>query len=109
MERIGTSDARRHLHRLLDHVARGESLTITRRGKPVARLVPLTHDRNRAQQSAARILDRRKHPKHFLLAAFIGRFTRVTTIEQSLVPTRNSARLHPTREAGDQVSLTPRL
>ena len=36
MDQIGASEAKRHLPRLLDHVARGESLTITRHGKPVA-------------------------------------------------------------------------
>ena len=68
MERIGASEARRHLPRLLDRVAQGESLTITRHGKPVARLVPMPHDRDRAQQAAARILERRRHIKRVPLA-----------------------------------------
>ena len=38
MERTGAADARRHLPRLLDRATRGESLTIKRHGKPVARL-----------------------------------------------------------------------
>ncbi len=63
MERISASEARRHLPRLLDRIAQGESLTITRHGKPVARLVPMSHDRDRAQQAAACILERRKHLK----------------------------------------------
>ena len=45
MNRIGASEASRHLPRLLDRIARGESLTITRHGKPVARLVPVAADR----------------------------------------------------------------
>ena len=61
MERIGASQARRHLPRLLDRVAQGESLTITCHGKPVARLVPMPHDGDRAQQAAARIIERRRH------------------------------------------------
>ena len=56
MDRNGASDARRHLHRLLDRVARSESVTITRYGKPVARLVPVTSDRDRAKQAAAGIV-----------------------------------------------------
>ena len=68
MDRIGTSEAKRHLPRLLDRVARGESLTITRHGKPVARLVPATHDRERARDAASRIVERRKHVKHAPLA-----------------------------------------
>ena len=49
MHRIGATDTRRHLSRLLDRVARSESLTITRRGNPVARLVPLTCERERVE------------------------------------------------------------
>ena len=40
MESIGAYEAKTHLPRLLDRIARGESLTITRHGRPVARLVP---------------------------------------------------------------------
>jgi prevent-host-death family protein len=41
METVGSFDAKTHLPQLLDRVARGEEFTITRHGKPVARLVPL--------------------------------------------------------------------
>lgn len=37
---IGAYEAKTHLSALLDRVEQGESLTITRNGKPVARLVP---------------------------------------------------------------------
>lgn len=37
---IGAFDAKTHFSRLLARVARGESITITRHGSPVARLVP---------------------------------------------------------------------
>ena len=63
MDQIGVSNARKHLPRLLDRVARGESLMITRHGKPAARLVPVTGDRARAYEAAARILERRRHLK----------------------------------------------
>lgn len=36
---MGVSEARSHLGALLDRVERGEAVIITRRGKPVARLV----------------------------------------------------------------------
>jgi len=50
---IGAYEAKTHLPRLLDRVERGESLTITRRGRPVARLVPVeAHDRERAEKAA---------------------------------------------------------
>ncbi|WP_205963609.1 type II toxin-antitoxin system Phd/YefM family antitoxin [Roseicella aquatilis] len=38
---IGAYEAKTHLSALLDRVERGESLTITRNGKPVARLIPV--------------------------------------------------------------------
>ena len=38
-----------------------ESLTIARHGKPVARLVSETSDRDRAQEAAAHIIERCKH------------------------------------------------
>jgi prevent-host-death family protein len=37
---IGAEEARTHLSSLLDRVATGEQITITRHGTPVARLVP---------------------------------------------------------------------
>ncbi len=68
MDQIGAYEAKTHLPRLLDRVARGESLTITRHGKPVARLVPVTGDRERAKEAAARIVERRRHIKRAPLA-----------------------------------------
>jgi prevent-host-death family protein len=38
---VGACDAKKHLSELLDRVERGEAVTITRRGRPVARLVPI--------------------------------------------------------------------
>jgi prevent-host-death family protein len=38
---IGAYDAKTHLPRLLDQVERGESVTITKHGREVARLVPI--------------------------------------------------------------------
>lgn len=63
MELIGAFEAKTHLPRLLDRVARGESLTITRHGKPVARLVPVESERARAREAVARIAERRRHLK----------------------------------------------
>ncbi len=40
METVGANEAKTHLPRLLDRVARGEEIQITRNGRPVARLVP---------------------------------------------------------------------
>ncbi len=63
MNSIGAHEAKTRLPRLLDRVARGESLTITRYGKPVARLVPATSSRDEAKRAAARIESRRREFK----------------------------------------------
>ena len=39
MQTISLADAKAHLSRLIELVEQGEEVTITRRGKPVARLV----------------------------------------------------------------------
>src|SRR5579864_1774730 len=41
MNTVGTFEAKTHLTRLLERVAKGERIVITHRGKPVAMLVPL--------------------------------------------------------------------
>lgn len=48
MREIQTSDAKARLTQLLKEVERGESITITRHGRPIARLVPAT-DQRRAE------------------------------------------------------------
>jgi prevent-host-death family protein len=40
MESIGAYEAKTQLPQLLDRVARGEEIQITRNGRPIARLVP---------------------------------------------------------------------
>lgn len=40
MKSVGTYEAKTHLPRLLSQVERGETITITRRGKPIAVLAP---------------------------------------------------------------------
>jgi prevent-host-death family protein len=41
MDRIGVRELRQHASRYLERVVRGESLEVTDRGRPVARLVPV--------------------------------------------------------------------
>jgi prevent-host-death family protein len=57
MSEIGASEARNSLGGLLDRVVRGEEITITRHGKPVARLVPAVPviERHKAQAAVARL------------------------------------------------------
>lgn len=40
MRYVGAFEAKTHLSRLLDAVEQGETITITKRNRPVARLVP---------------------------------------------------------------------
>lgn len=55
MEEIGAFEAKNTLSALLDRVERGEEIVISRRGKPVARLVPSGSgaDRTAAKSAAA--------------------------------------------------------
>jgi prevent-host-death family protein len=53
MESVGAYEAKTHLPHLLERVERGEAFTITRHGKPVARLVPLMAARRRPEVMAA--------------------------------------------------------
>lgn len=41
MKTVGSFEAKTHLARLLEEVSQGETITITRHGKPVAQLVPV--------------------------------------------------------------------
>lgn len=72
MERIGACEARAHRSKLLDRVERGERLTITRHGKPVARLVPVATDREWAQEALDSIAELRQHIKLAPLAELMA-------------------------------------
>jgi prevent-host-death family protein len=67
MQTIQASEAKTHFLRILDDVERGESVTVTRRGKTVARIVPVTPSdeerRERISQAMASILEIRKRTK----------------------------------------------
>jgi prevent-host-death family protein len=60
MQEIGAFEAKNRLGTLLDRAERGEEITITRRGRAVARLVPAQSgtERGKARAAAARILAR---------------------------------------------------
>jgi prevent-host-death family protein len=47
MDTINLADAKAHLSKLVDRVEAGDSIEITRRGKPVARLTTLATPRKR--------------------------------------------------------------
>lgn len=47
METVGAFQAKTHFSQLLDRVAAGEKITITRSGKPVALLIPVQPGRDK--------------------------------------------------------------
>jgi prevent-host-death family protein len=48
MQTVGSYEAKTHLPRLLDRVSKGERITITKHGQPVAVLVPANSAKGRA-------------------------------------------------------------
>lgn len=65
MAEFGAFEAKNKLSALLERAERGEEIIITRRGKPVARLVSYGDGgaRNRARAAAQRIRDRARSNK----------------------------------------------
>lgn len=59
MERINLSDAKARLSEIIDRVEAGESIEITRRGKPAARLVPPTSEKKPVDVAALRAAARK--------------------------------------------------
>jgi prevent-host-death family protein len=57
---VGVYDAKTRLPRLLDDVERGETITITRHGRPVARLVPIDQPKRTTQETIDAIREFRK-------------------------------------------------
>lgn len=57
MRQIGAYEAKTHLSRLLDEVATGETITITKHGRPVAILAPARQPRAGAASAAAGLLE----------------------------------------------------
>ncbi len=60
MKRVGVYEAKTWLPRFLDEVERGESVTITRHGRPVARLVPVGRRRRSVRETIEAIEEFRK-------------------------------------------------
>ena len=50
---VGAYEAKTHLSELLEKVAAGEEITITRHGAPIARLVPMKKDASPEERAAA--------------------------------------------------------
>jgi len=63
MKTVGAYEAKTHLPRLLDEVAAGETITITKHGVPVATLSPVRGDRAQAMAAAEKLREiRNRHP-----------------------------------------------
>jgi prevent-host-death family protein len=59
---VGAFEAKTHLSSLLERVAQGEEIIITRHGKPLARLVPVTvADRSRIDSAISKLKALRKN------------------------------------------------
>jgi prevent-host-death family protein len=60
-DEVGVYEAKTRLTALLDRVEHGEQFTITKHGRPIARLIPVARtDRDRRRQAIARIKELRK-------------------------------------------------
>ncbi len=63
MKQVGVYDAKTHLPRLLDEVERGETVTITRHGRPIARLVPVRGNQRTVTETIEALREfRQRHP-----------------------------------------------
>ena len=61
MDTVGSFDAKTNFSALLERVERGEQIVITRRGKPVARLMPITKSKEgKVSTAMARLRELRK-------------------------------------------------
>jgi prevent-host-death family protein len=60
MKQVGVSDAKTHFPRQLEEVEKGETITITRHGKPVAKLVPIEAQRRPVAETIEAIREARK-------------------------------------------------
>jgi len=57
METVGSFEAKTHFSALLERVAKGETITITKHGVPVAKLVPATAPPKRSREEVLRDLE----------------------------------------------------
>jgi prevent-host-death family protein len=60
MKQVGVYEAKTQLPRLLDEVEQGETITITRYGRPIARIVPLPGQRRTVAETIQAIRESRK-------------------------------------------------
>lgn len=73
MDAVSVANAKAHLSELLDRVEAGESIEITRRGKPVARLSAILPPRKPVNVERLRELTSKMTPQKESTADFIKR------------------------------------
>ena len=57
MTSVGSFEAKTHLPQLLERVSRGERITITKHGRPVAMLVPPPAEKADVEETVRRLLE----------------------------------------------------
>lgn len=72
MSEIGLREAKAHLSELVDRVQGGETVTLTRHGRPVARLVPVRERRPGLLRGRVGMADDFDATPDWLIAAFEG-------------------------------------
>ena len=63
MDKVNLADAKAHLSELIDRVQAGDSIDITRRGKPAARLTAVAQPRQRIDAALLRSLTATMQPR----------------------------------------------
>ena len=94
MREVGAFEAKGKLGQLLDLVEQGEEVTITRHGKPVARLAPVRPMPSREQALAANaFVNGRRRANSAALTAGNGRPTGIKVVRESRARWLGDARL----------------
>ena len=63
-KRIGALEARTHFSQIIEQAEQGEDFVITRRGRPVAKIVPFIQAPKMTRQEAfAQLMEMRRHCK----------------------------------------------
>ncbi len=73
MANVSLADAKAHLSELVDSVTKGETVSITRRGKPVAQITSIKAPRKRIDIAALRALTESMTPQTESAGSFVRR------------------------------------
>lgn len=73
MSAVTLAEAKAHLSELIERVAAGETVCITRRGKPIAKIMPLDEPRKRVDVSMLRAITDKMPPQAESAGDFVRR------------------------------------